>query len=650
MLLWHRLASGSLPLPVVIWTISLLTVSLMLGDLFQKYISAACERTENLPTKLLIGFLLVNIILFFSHILIAIHLTVAWILLVVGTASFWFYSSRTKTAALIEIKHPTEAIFFLTIPLLVTVWLRELLSPIQINGDVAVVRAWQDVFYHLCQINAFASSSGLATMSDVQMVGAPVQPYHLASYMLAATLVNATGSSSLVAYTSVLVPLGMTMTGLAAYSLGRAVFGSWPALACSLAIMLLPDATQQGAGNPFFGFQWLQQIAPAQSYGLASAALVFVFIFEACRTLQYRNILIAYFFVFATLLYKAQIFVAISYLALVLPVVFMGGRILKVRFACFMGLTIIFLISIFLSQHSLKIPVMRLDGSGLAIYSGSVLGMQESGWLKNSILSIFTSSKDQWSLTALTFALLLIICTFGVFAPFYLFLSRYVQQQFGLLVVLFPVFVVAIYLLMAVGLAIDDRHIGAPEELLHRPFGWAYFVLVVWFAGALYHRLFKNSLPQNRYLQFVLVLVTCALMLVPFNFSKKIQTFVNWGLGYQELPVCQLEIAKHIRANTKVDDIVQDSLNDPRFLLSGLSERKAFAIDAGGVRSPIGIKLRLEQLRQLKQFTSASQVDLFMSEHKINWYVANPLDPLQWAGDQTHRIAFKCENFALYKF
>jgi len=32
---------------------------------------------------------------------------------------------------------------------------------------------------------------------------------------------------------------------------------------------------------------------------------------------------------------------------------------------------------------------------------------------------------------------------------------------------------------MASSLALDDRHIGMPEELLHRPFVWAYFKVAV---------------------------------------------------------------------------------------------------------------------------------------------------------------------------
>lgn len=86
------------------------------------------------------------------------------------------------------------------------------------------------------------------------------------------------------------------------------MFGRWPALAGGLALLLLPDAVQQGAGNPFLGYQWMLQSAPACGYGLACAALAFALLQEACRSGRYLFIVFAYLFVGFTLVHKAQVF------------------------------------------------------------------------------------------------------------------------------------------------------------------------------------------------------------------------------------------------------------------------------------------------------------------------------------------------------
>jgi hypothetical protein len=88
-----------------------------------------------------------------------------------------------------------------------------------------------------------------------------------------------------------------------------------------MALFLLPDAFYQGWGNLFLGqFHWLIQASPAMPYGVASAALVFSCIFLFYKEQKIRLVVIAYGLVIMTLLFKSQIFVAISLPALILPI------------------------------------------------------------------------------------------------------------------------------------------------------------------------------------------------------------------------------------------------------------------------------------------------------------------------------------------
>lgn len=623
--------------------------SLLAGDIFIKWALKDSDRFNNLPTKLLFGILCVNVFLYITCLALPFRLTVNWIIFLILVIILWFRARRASYRAILQAGHPSETLFFLAIPLVVTAWCRDLLSPIQMSGEVAVIRAWPDVYYHLCQIATFAPSKGFGTISDVLMADAPVHPYHLASYILPAVLVNVTGSTTRIAYASLLVPLGILMTALAAYALGQLVFGKWPALAAGLALMLLPDAPQQGFGNPFFGYHWLQQVGPAQGYGVASAAIVFVLMLEACWTTQYRLVFWAYVFVFVTLMYKAQIFVAISFLAFVFPILFMNGRIANYRIPLLLLFTCIFTGVVKLSQMSLSVPTMRLDGSSLKNYASLIFGMQTDGFVKQVFGYLFFNAGNNGYLIAGIFILMLIVCTFGFFPVLYAALLRHLKHCFKPVVWMFPLIVVLNYLVMASSLSLDDRHIGMPEELLHRPFVWAYFVLVVWVAGAAYHHLFGDALPASRQEKWSIVLLTIFLTITPIYFGKGIQTYSDWGIGYQELPTCQLEAARFIRENSYAHEVVQDATND-NLIMSALSERKPFAIDSGGSRAPVDIRFCLDMLKQLKELKDGNKVDSFMQEHAIRWYVVNPKDHIQWAEAMIDRVAFECGGYRVYHF
>jgi len=317
---------------VASWLLLTVVTAVLIGDLFCSATLRQHPRLCNAPTRLLIGLLLYNLILFLTGMLLPYGLATHAFVLILGAILLWVRAFGAGKVQILSPVHPSENLLFLLGVAAVTIWCWDLLRPIEIRADTAIIRAWMDIFYHLSQIASFAASRGLGTLFDVQMAGAPAQPYHMASYMLPAALVDATGVSTYVAYASLLTPLGLLMTVMGAYSLAAAAFGKWPALAGAAALILLPDAAQQGFGNhPFLGYHWLQQIAPAQMYGVASAAVVFALVLEGCRSARLTLILCSYFFVLATLLYKVQIFVAISLLALVLPVFYMRGRWARFR-------------------------------------------------------------------------------------------------------------------------------------------------------------------------------------------------------------------------------------------------------------------------------------------------------------------------------
>ena len=83
------------------------------------------------------------------------------------------------------------------------------------------------------------------------MWGEPLFLYHYASYAVPAAVDALTRSGAYEVFASFLLPVGVLLTGLAAFAFGGGVFGRWPAVAASAALLLVPDAYQQGFGNKY---------------------------------------------------------------------------------------------------------------------------------------------------------------------------------------------------------------------------------------------------------------------------------------------------------------------------------------------------------------------------------------------------------------
>lgn len=647
---WHYRVAGTVSFAAAGWLLLILATATAIGDLFCSVILKRHQRLWNAPTRLLIGLLLSNLLLFLSGMVLPFGLAAHSVVLLLVALLLWGRACRAGRVRAFAPVHASENLLFVLGAVAVTIWCNDILRPIEIEADTAIIRAWMDIFYHLSQIASFASSRGPGTLFDVQMAGAPAQPYHMASYMLPAALVDATGVSTYVAYASLLMPLGLLVTVLGAYSLAAVAFGRWPALAGAAALILLPDAAQLGFGNPFLGYHWLQQIAPAQMYGVASAAVVFALILEGCRSGRPALALCSYFFVLATLLYKAQIFVAISFVALVLPVFYLPGRWTRFRLPILVILVSVYFGAAAISQLSTSVPTLRLDGSGLSPYMGAVMNLQDDGFIKNLFASIQAAAGTSWILQALAFSLLLLVCTFGVYLPAYLCLLRRPAPLSTKLSRIFPLLVVCIYLVMATCLALDERHIGTMEELLHRPFVWAYFVVVVFLGAALYASVFGDGLPAARIARAALLGAAVLLLGVPLHYGQRIQTFKTWQTEYPTLPVCQVDIARYIKAHSQPGAIVQDSLNDPSYRLTALSERKPYAMDSGGVRLPAGIKERLMELAALKLLESGDELIAAMRNRGIRWYVLNPGDHVKWAEAARGQKVLDCSGYVLFKF
>jgi hypothetical protein len=231
----------------------------LVGTLLAGFRRLSAGVLFDLPLRLLVGYSVVNTAL----------LALAWIspfgivldFGIVLALSVWaFLKARDRQ----QVSADSLSLWAIGLSVAATtLWCQDSIRPIAERGDTIVFKPWIDGFYHAVHVRMFAESLGASSIEDFRMAGVPARPYHYGIYMLPAFVKQVAGIHSYAAFAGILAPVGVLFTGLAAYALLGSLFGRWPGLAASSALLLLPDGAQQGMQNPFMSYHWLTQISPS---------------------------------------------------------------------------------------------------------------------------------------------------------------------------------------------------------------------------------------------------------------------------------------------------------------------------------------------------------------------------------------------------
>ncbi|MDB5851002.1 MAG: hypothetical protein JWP29_4754, partial [Rhodoferax sp.] len=477
--------------------------------------------------------------------------------------------------------------------------------------------------------------------------------YHFASYIAPAAAQVFTKASAMSLYAGFQLPVGIFLTGVAAFCLASTLWGVWPAVAATVAVVVLPDAYQQGLANRYLSYNFIAQINLGMLYGIAAVALAWIFMIFGCRREKIGLVLLGYVFLLVCAFYKAHIFVANAFLILMYPVVFYRSVQVKWRVVIGAVFIVVFVAAIWATQSHPRIPVMRLDGSGISYYINKLVSDFDPGLLKEFFRPKVRTGGYK-PVMAMYAAALLLLCTFGwwlLLAPIAFWKTRRLAPWATLL---FPVIIVANYLVMGMGLALDDKQVGTVDELLNRPLVWAYFAVAAWAAGGLYYAIWRNRAPATRWAGTAALAVVVVALVALSQFSKDLQlfpsrTYVKFS-AFNGVPVCMVKSAEFIKENSLPTDLVQESDNDLSFGFTALTERQLFAGSStfGGL-TPEHAE-RLEDLKHFLTLTQSDQIQSFATERKIGWYLLQPSATAAWPAAFVEHAAFTCEGYKVFKF
>ena len=646
--LWHWRTAGGLTVQAAAALALLLILYLVYGRLFAMASARLFRHALGMPFEILCGYIVFNTLLFILALCAPFGMVVNVALLgVLGAgAAFALRRRAGPPAGTMEAGDAwAQWLALLIAGAGATIWCGDIQAPLQVDGDKTIFKVWPDVFIHVREISAFAQAHGLQTIHDIKFAGGTAPLYHFASYLSAAALSVLGGASALQVYGSFQLPFGILLTGLAAYCLVGKFLGRWAGVAATAAVVLVPDGFLQGFANRDLSYYFMSQVNLGMLYGIGCAALAWLFVLEGCRRGQVRTVLLGYVFLGICLFYKAHIFVANAYLLRMFPVLFFTPLQRRRRIALGIAATALFVAVVAYSQTHPRVPVLRLDGSGISDYLVLLLRDYEPGMLKSFFTRVFLEESHGRPLQLIYALALLSLSTFGWWTLLLPVAVAGARKRVALPLLCFALLVVANYLVMAVGLARDTRGVGTPEELLNRPLVWAYFVAAAFGAGLLYHTWADRMLPADRLRSRL-----CAAALLVVALCGTLYSAPGLQGMSNTVPTCVVDAAAFIRAHGKPGDLVQDAGGDPLFALTALSERQLYvgAGGFGGVQAEQAARhdailrfMRLPEAAQLQQFTAA---------RGIVWFLAHPGLVLGWPPEISEHPVQACGGYRLYRF
>ncbi|MFO1322699.1 MAG: hypothetical protein U1F15_01400 [Burkholderiales bacterium] len=650
---WHAKVTGTLAPAAVAAFGALAALCLVLGSALAAFAPVAAADRASLNFRFVVGYLGVNTLLF--ALAIASPLTIAGnVALCAAFALAVAWSARGRVRALAPAPAAPEMIALVVAATAATLWCRDGLTPIVADGANSVIRLWGDTYVHARITSALAQSTGLATFSDIRMADTPVYLYHYAFYATPAALSALTGAPAFDVYASFLLPFGVLLTALAAFALVRSWWGAWPALAAAIAVVALPDAYQQGFANRYLSYHFMQQVNPGGLYGVACAALAWLFVIAGTRSGRYAAIAIGFALAGLTLFYKAHVFVANALLILVYPCLFLARPRPAWRAAALVGVVVVYAFALVVGGELERAPTIRFDGSGAAAYVARIAWNYEPGILADRLAGVTTGPPLTGVALYAIGVPMLLASTFGLWLVAAVAVGVSLRSRAPSAILWFPALVVANYLAMAFGLALDTKGIGSPDELLNRPLVWAYFVVAAWTAGGAWHRAFGDALPVAPAARGALALAAVACLAFPWRLGPNLQTYPRWP-GFETyasantVPTCVVDAARFLRGHSRVGDVIQDSENDPRFLVTAFAERQGYVTFADN-RPPAAMADRMRDLAAWRQMADAGAIRRFAAERGIAWYLLRPTTAVAWPSEILAAPAFECGGFRVYRF
>jgi hypothetical protein len=644
---WVGLASGSFSFGAWVACEAAFFAFYLAGSLIASWKALARGVLFDLPLRLLLGYAIVNTALLVLALVSPIGMVGNFCIVFGCIVLVLFAMGERKRVSASPASLCVVGICFLA----TTLWCQDSLDPIENQGNLVLFKPWVDGFYHAVHVRIFAESHGASTIEDFRMAGVPARLYHYGVYMLPALVKQASGIHSYTAFAAILSPVGVFFTGLAAYTFFGSLWGAWPGVAAAAALLLFPDGAQQGLQNQFMSYHWLTQISPSATYGLALLAVAWLFVVQGCTRGSRLQLFAGWLVAGIVVAYKLHYVVASALLLLLVPALFFRARLSKGKRALWaLAACSFYAACLFVGQKVPGVPLIRFDGSAV----GEVLRLVQSFHLPGAFRDAVTQrmgAEFPWTAN-LSFGVPYVLFTIlGAYLPLLVILVVRSCGNRPLLHLLFPLILIANFLVMFFGLALDFES-STPDELSHRPLMIVYFFVVAWVGGALGSSLLQSR-RWSRFAPAAILGFASVLLVVPGMLGPGVQRM--WSMPKLSpvlLPSTLVRVAEHMRARGSSEDVFQDSQFDRIYALAALSERRAF-VSHTLTRMPFRAEMVATRSAAVDRLMGLGQESLVRGTaqaYGIRWFVLQRGNKVHWPAELAKSPAFQSGSFTVYEF
>ncbi|MFL5306674.1 MAG: hypothetical protein ACJ8F1_15770 [Polyangia bacterium] len=645
---WAAVAGGAFSVRALVACEAAFLSFYLVGSLFAAWGRLAAGALFDLPLRLLMGYAAVNTAL----------LVLAWLSPLGIIADFGIVFAVSAGLFLaggpVRQKRREDWLGLVVVGLSLaaaTLWCQDSLRPTSVDGNIVTFEPWIDGFYHAVHVRIFGAAHGASTIEDFRMAGVPARLYHYGAYMTPALIRQASGLHSYAVFAGVLAPVGVFLTGLGAYALFGSFWGMWPGLAAAAAVLLLPDGAQQGMQNTFMSYHWLTQISPSASYGLALLAVAWMFILLGCTRASRLQLVVGWVIGAVLAVYKLHFFIASALLFLLVPALFSGASVRVGRRALWaLAAAAVYVVTVLVVQRIPGVPAIRFNGSSLGEIFSLIKQFAQRGALRDFLDSHLGTGQSWVSNVALGVPYVL-LSALGVFAPLLVLLVIWLRKHAPLVLVLFPLLLVANFLAMFLGLALDFRS-STPDELSHRPLMIVSFAVVAWIGGAS-GLLALESQRLSRVARPALIGVMVLLLAVPAFFGAGVQRI--WAMRMfspVRVPIGLVRAAEFMRDHGDRQDVIQDSQFDRTCAVAALAERSTYAARPLTIMSTNAdlLQRRIESVESWMDLRDGAAVAATARQLGIRWFLLDPGDQVKWPAEIVESPAFQLAGYRLYRF
>ena len=651
--IWVTVAGGSFSLLALIACQAVFFSFYLAGSLCAGWRSLAVGVAFDLPLRLLVGYGIINTLLFALSWLSPLGIVANFALLSAIAIALFVVKKplRTKSA-----EGSVGLLAFGASLAAATLWCQDAIRPTRMEGDNLVFKPWIDGFYHAVHVQIFSTSHGWGSIEDWRLAGVAARLYHYGIYLTPALIKQVSGIQSYTAFGGLLVPMGVFFTGLGAYAMFASFWGRWPGLAACAALLLLPDGAEQGIPNPFMSYHWLTQISPGAPYGLALLAVAWLFVILGCTQGNRVQVLIGWLVGGLVVFYKAHFFIASALLLLAVPPLFFRGSFFggalnfRKRVLLAAGALVLYVGALFLVQKVPGIPPVRFDGSSVGHVVKLVKGFTQPGAVR-AFLDARIGFGQPLSANLFVGGPFVLFAALGLFVPLLALLAVCLRKRMPPLLLVFPFLIIANFLVMFLGLALDFTS-STPDELSHRPFVVMYFVVVAWIGGAA--GLFLIEWERvARVARHAIVALTIAAMAVPAFLGAGVHR--NWAMqmfSAVPVPMGLIRAATFIREHGDARDVFQDSGFDRLYAVAALAERRIY-VSHTLTRVPSNedlIEKRSAGIERFMQLQSSTAIAETAERIGLRWFLLDPDDRVEWPSEIATRPVFESNGFRVYKF